>query len=134
MQRKEVRAFKNELENYDVYRERIDALNDLISLCYHELSGLKSPDFQNIPVHSPADLEKRDRIYAEIDRHRTNMERAKAKLDEIDEVLERMPVKFRRAAFRVFAKKESLEKVAQEYHYSKKGMWYWINKEIEKAL
>ena len=62
------------------------------------------------------------------------MERAKAKLDEIDEVLNRMPVKFRRAAFRVFAKKESLEKVAQEYHYSKKGMWYWINKEIEKAL
>ena len=134
MQSDEVRAFKNELSNYDFYRKRVEALNELIEICYHTLSGLHSPDFQNIPVHSPADLEKRDRLYAKIDKHRANIEKATRKMDEIDEVLNKMPRKIRIAAYRVYVQKETIEKVARENHYSKKGMWYWINKEIQKAL
>ena len=81
MQSDEVRAFKNELSNYDFYRKRVEALNELIEICYHSLGGLHSPDFQIIPVHSPADLEKRDRLYAEIDKHKSNLEKATRKTE-----------------------------------------------------
>lgn len=134
MQSKEVMAFKNELRNYLVYKERIDSLHELISICYQMLGGLKSPDFQNIPVNSPPNLDRRDKIYAEIDKHRANMERTKQKMEDIENVLNRMPKDIRIATYKVFVQGETIEKIARENGYSKKGMWYWINKEIKKAL
>ena len=130
MQREEVRAFKRELGNYRYYQQRVKDLQFMIDLCYHMLSGLHSPVLDSPPVNSPENLDATYRVRDDIERHQRNLDRTKAKLEDIEEVLNNMKDDMREAAVKVYADGKTMKSVCDDYFLTVSGLNYRIDKAI----
>ena len=138
-QHAEVRAFKNELMNYYVYKERITKLNNLIEYCYHMLGGIKGIDTTKEPSQSHIkNLDAEYKIRDEIELHTRKIERTQNKINEIEQILNSIEALegewVRLATFKVFAQGYTYAKVGETYGYSPSNVRYIVNRAIKKAL
>ena len=134
MQREEVKAFKNELRNYTYYCSRIVSLENSIQFCYDRLGGVRGVDPSKEPTHVLPNKDLEYKLRDDIERYETKLRRYRAKLSEIDEILDRIETDVCEAIKRVYIKGEHIEKVGRELYLSHNGLAKRMNKAIERAL
>lgn len=130
----ELKAFKNELKNYNFYKQRIKALDELIQTCYDMLSGVKAIQYDKEPSHALPNKDVEYKIRDEITHHDKNKARTQAKLDDIDKILNRVETSLREAIIESYCNGTPLEKVAEKRFISKVGLFYQINEALKEAL
>lgn len=130
----ELFAFKNELKNYNFYKARVKAQQELIDINYHALSGVKAIRYDKEPTHTPPNKDMEYKLRKEIEVHTKMRDSAQAKVDEIEKVLNLIETQLREAIVEAICNKKGLERVAKSRNLSKEGLFYQINKGIKDAL
>lgn len=133
-QSRQVSAFKNELRSYSFYLQRIEALQTLIDLCYHNLSGVHAIDPSKIPMGGLPNKDLEYRIRDEIERHERNKAFAEANVEYVDRVLGRIETPLREAIISVYVKGNTTRSVADKLYLSHTALQKRINRAIEEAL
>ena len=134
MQKESVKAFKNELRNYNYYLSRVVTLQNSIEWCFEQLGGVRGVDPSREPLHIQPNKERewylRDRIEA-LEAQKLIAER---KVKEIDEILAKMETSLKTAIIAVYVNGYRSDRVAKDMFVSANGLLYRINKEIERVL
>ena len=133
-QSRRVQAFKNELRNYEFYVQRVEALNELIELCYESLSGLHGVDPSRIPMTPVPNKDLEYRVRDEIERHERNKHDTEANIAYVDEILGRIETPLREALIAVYVKGKTTRSVADKLYLSHSALLKQMNKALEKAL
>lgn len=129
-------AFKNELRNYRFYQERIESLDELINICYYNLTGVKGVRADKVPSSTNPELaeETRYRIYDEIEHHKQNKAITEAKLKSLDEILDKLEKPIKEALIKIYADGESYDKVSQEMYLSKSALFEKLDTKLKGVL
>ena len=134
MQSKEVRAFKNELRNYNYYLYRLTTLDNSIEFCFERLGGVKGIDPSKEPTHAQPNKELEWKLRNDIEVLEAKKKRIQGKLNEIDEILALIEIPLREALIDVYAKGEKCIKIADRLALSSTGLQKRMNKAIQEAL
>ena len=134
MQSLEIKAFKNELRNYNYLCSRIVSLENSIEFCYDRLGGVRGVDPSKEPVHAMPNKELEYKLRDDISKFEALLAQKVAQKVEIDRTLDRMENDVREAVFKVYAMGYSCVKVADEYFLSSTGLQKRMNKAIKEAL
>lgn len=129
-----VRAFKNELRNYDYYLSRIKELNDQIEYCYHLLGGIKGLDPTKEPIHCPPNKDYEYKVRDDVERYTQLLNDVKAKLKSIDKILSLIETPLKEAIFDVYVNEKQMSSICKRLGLSSAGLDKRINKAIETAL
>jgi len=135
MQSQSVRAFKNELRNYNYYLSRLVSLDNSIEWVYDRLGGVRGVDPSKEPTHNGVpnkDLEYK--LRDDIERYEQEKTLVRAKVDYIDKILSRMKTELKCAVMSVYVEGKSFVLVSRKMYLSPNGLQKRINKAIEKAL
>ena len=133
MQKTRVKAFKNELRNYNYFCSRIKDLEASIGYCYDRLGGVRGIDPSKEPTHSQPNKELEYKLRADIERYEAKLARFQAKKHEIDEILERIEEPLKKAIIDVYANGNKIDNVSAKMDISPNGLAYRMNKAIENA-
>ena len=133
-QSEKVRAFKNELRNYNYYIRRLIFLDEKIENCYEMLGGVRGIDFTKEPIHSPPNKELEYKIRDDIERYRRLKERTEDKVKYCDEILARMETDVRWAVTSVYVDGKQIRNIALKMYLAHSTLQKRINKAIEEAL
>ena len=133
-QKAQVRAFKNELRNYNYYVSAAKKTKEIINNYYYELSGVKACDPSRPPLHSLPDKERENRIREAISRQEKFLKLTQAKINQIDRVLSSIDNPLKSTIKDIFLKGETLTAQSCHYNLSNVGLYKKINKAIERAL
>lgn len=134
MQKESVRAFKNELRNYQFYLSRVRKLYQSIDACFDKLGGVRGIDPSKEPLHT---LPNKDLEYAlrdEIEFYERQKKLLEAKILYIDQILAKMEEPTRTAVIEVYVKGRPIAVVCNEMYISSSGLQKRMNKQIELAL
>lgn len=134
MQTDDVRAFKNELRNYNYYLSRIVTLANSIEFVFERLGGVRGIDPSKEPIHAMPDPDLEWKLRDQIEIYEAEKRRYEAKAGEIDQVLSRMETSVREAVIEVYANGKTVMKVADKMYLSPSGLKRRIDKAIKKAL
>lgn len=129
-----VRAFKNELRNYNYYISTAKKTKELIDNYYYELSGVKASDPSRPPLHSLPNKERENHIREAISRQERYLKLTQAKIKYIDRILDNISEPLNSTIVDIFLKGESLTAHCNNYNLSNVGLYKKINKAIERAL
>ena len=133
-QKTQVRAFKNELRNYNYYVSTAKKTKEIIDNYYYKLSGVKASDPSRPPLHSLPDKERENRIREAINRRERYLKLTQAKINYIDRVLNNIDDPLNSTIKAIFLNGESLTVHSDNYNLSSIGLFKKINKAIERAL
>ena len=134
MQRIEVKAFKNELRNYNYLCYYIETLKNSIEFCYDRLGGVRGIDPSKEPTHSMSNKELEYKLRNDIEHYESIL---RLKIDqkvEIDRTLDKIETPLRMAIISVYIKGNRVEDVAREMFLSHNGLYKQMNKAIMEAL
>lgn len=134
MQSEDVKAFKNELRNYNYYLSRIRTLTNSIEWCYDRLGGVRGIDPSKEPTHAVPNKDIEYKLRDDIERLEHLKGLVQAKVDYIEQTLDRMETPLRLAVIEVFANHRTIRSIATGMYLSETGLRKRINKEIKKAL
>lgn len=135
MQSENVKAFKNELRNYNFYLTRIKKINSLIEYCYSLLpQSVHAIDYSQPVIHGAPNKDNEYRIRDDISKHEANVKSTQVKINEVDEILALMETSLKRAVIDVYVEGKRIEDIAILHHLSIGGLQYRIDKEIERCL
>lgn len=134
MQKDSVRAFKNELRNYNYYLYRVTSLENSIEFLYDRLGGVKGVDPSKEPTHSQPNKELEWKLRDDISRLETKKRIVEAKILGIDEILDLIDDPLQTAVKSVYIHGEKCIKVASDLFLSSTGLQKRMNKAIEEAL
>ena len=129
-----VRAFKNELRNYNYYLHRIVTLNNSIEYCYERLGGVRGIDPSREPTHSQPNKELEYKLRDDIEVYRAKLKRIEEKIEDIDEILNKIDIDSRKAIKSVYIEGKQMRRVAMEMYISHGGLQKRIDKAIKGAL
>ena len=133
-QSEKVRAFKNELRNYNYNIKRLIFLDEKIESCYEMLGGVRGIDFTKEPIHSPPNKELEYKIRDDIERYRRLKERTEDKVKYCDEILAKMETDVRWAITSVYVDGRQIRNIALKMFLAHSTLQKRINKAIEEAL
>lgn len=133
-QKAQVRAFKNELRNYNYYVSAAKKTKELIDNYYYELSGVKASDPSRPPLHSLPNKERENHIREAISKQERYLKLTQAKINHIDRVLSNIDDPLSSTIKDIFLNGESLTAQSGHYNLSNVGLYKKINKAIERAL
>ena len=133
-QKDSVRAFKNELRNYEIYRKEIRELTEDIELLYDRLGGVRGIDPSKEPLHT---LPNKDYEFAL--RNKISVLEAQKgiramKVKQIDEILDRIETSLKTALIAIYAKGKTLDSQAMAMEISPSGLLKRMNRAIEEAV
>lgn len=134
MQTDDVRAFKNELRNYNYYLSRIVTLANSIEFVFERLGGVRGIDPSKEPIHAMPDPDLEWKLRDQIEIYEAEKRRYEAKAGEIDQILNKMETSVREAVIEVYANGKTVMKVADKMYLSPSGLKRRIDKAIKKAL
>lgn len=134
MQSKSVKAFINELRNYNYYASRVVTLTNSIEYCYHLLGGVHSIDYSKELAHTPPNKEREYKLRTDIERYEQIKSRMQSKITEMDEILNTMEITDRTLVFDVYVKGNPMRKVASANYMSLGALQKRLNKTIKKAV
>ena len=128
---------KNELKNYDYYKESLKRINDSLSYTWHELAGVKAIRYDKQPgSYSKAAARKRQHeLMDKIEKLETEASRIKKQIVYIEGILTRVQdEEIREAILKVYTQKKTLRKVAKGLYMSHVTLYKQINKQLEGAI
>lgn len=134
MQSDDVKAFKNELRNYNYNLNRVVTLKNSIEYCYDRLGGVRGIDTSKEPTHSLPNKDLEYKLRDDIERYRRLQSVYETKVEYVDEILSRIETSIRKAIISVHVEHKKTEKVARECNLSTNGLQYRMDKAIERAL
>jgi hypothetical protein len=131
-----VRAFKNELANYQYYKDKALLLQEKIDDCYNLLPGsIHGNNPQKLPIYGGVpNKEFEYKVRDEIERYGHELSRLNDKINSIDEILLKIETPLQAAIIDKYAHGRTLEQVATNMFLSSAGLLKQINKAIKKAL
>lgn len=133
-QSEKVKAFKNELRNYNYYLFRVNTLKNSIEFCYDRLGGVRGIDPSKEPTHAIPNKELEYKLRDDIERYEKERKRIQENILYIDTVLNRMEPDIMKAIISVYIYKEQVKKVADTLYLSHNGLQKRMNKAIEHAI
>ena len=134
MQSEDIKAFKNELRNYNYNLSRIITLKNSIEYCYDRLGGVRAIDTSKEPIHSPPNKELEYKLRDDIERYRHLKALYEAKVEYVDEILAKMETEIRTAIISVYVEGRKVMHIANKMYLSHNGLQKRMNRAIEKAL
>ena len=134
MQKDSVRAFKNELRNYNYYLSQIVSLENSIEFLYDRLGGVRGVDPSKEPTHSLPNKELEYKLRDDIERLERKKASVEAKAKEIDRTLSFMEEEIRYAIMCVYANGKQVKYMSDKMYLSPSGLVLRMNKAIERAL
>lgn len=134
MQLEEVRAFKNELRNYNFYLSQERTLINSIEFLYDRLGGVRGVDPSKEPLHVLPNKELEWKIRDDISKLDAKLSALRAKIHSIDSILTKMDINAREAVIAVYACRHRMEDECSKYNYSPQGFNHYLNRVIEEAL
>lgn len=129
-----VRAFKNELRNYEIYRKEILKLDEQIEELYYHLGGVRGIDPSKEPLHTVPDKDLEYRLRDRISILEARKQVREEKIKQTDEVLGRIETTLRMALISVYAKGKTVDSIAIQMEISQTALIKRFNKAIERAL
>lgn len=131
-----IKAFKNELANYQYYKEKAFSLQEKIDDCYSLLPGsVHGSNPQRLPIRGgEANKDFEYRIRDQIEHYDRELSRLNDKIGSIDEILVKIETPLQTAIIDKYANGYTLEQVATRMFLSTAGLLKQINKAIKKAL
>lgn len=134
-QSQSVKAFKNELRNYNYYLSQVIKLNSSIDWCYHMLGGdAKAIDYSKEPSHSLPNKDFEYKLRDDIERYEQLKALNEDKIKYIDEILNRMETDVRWAIKCVYVEGKQMRNVAFKIFVGHSTLQHRIDKAIERAL
>lgn len=134
MQTEEVKAFKNELRNYNYYLHKAITLSEEIEECYDRLGGVRGIDPSKEPLHIAPNTEMEWRLRDQIETYEAEKARYTAKANEIIRILDRIERPLRMAIKAVYADGQTVLKVSDWMYLSPSGLKRRMDNAIKKAL
>lgn len=134
MQSQQVKAFKNELRNYNYYLSRVTTLKNSIQFCYDRLGGLRAIDVSKEPTHSPPNKDYEYKLRDDIESYEQLLRHTQAQINYLDEILSRIENELRNAIKSIYIEGKQMRYVAMTLYISHGGLQKRIDKAIEKAL
>lgn len=134
MQSEKVRAFKNELRNYNYYLSRVTSLTNSIEYLYDRLGGVRGIDPSREPTHALPNKDLEYQLRDDIMKLDSKLSRCEAKIKEVDEILNLIESPLKEAIIDVYANNEKCVKIADRLYLSSTGLQKRMNKAIERAL
>jgi len=134
MQEPSVRAFKNELRNYNYYQSRVVTLSNSIEFLYERLGGVRGIDPSKEPLHSAPNKDYEWQIRDQIEMLVKKKDLFEKKIAYIDAVLECVDEPYVSAVRRIFAEGKNSYMVANDLHMSQNSLLYQINKALREVL
>lgn len=135
MQDIEVKAFKNELMNYNYYQYQCKKIKEEIDYNYDLLANVRGLNPSKLPIHGG--LPNIDNIYAirdTITLLEAKLSRYNDKMVEVEQILDKIENPLKTAIMDKYIVGLTLEKVSRDNGYSSAGLLKKINKAIKKAL
>lgn len=129
--------FKNELKNYNYYRQMLKSYNERIDNAWYELSMVKgirydkqagSASSNSLNAYKYALMKKLDLLEAERDRIELQLEYLDSILVKIDDI------ELRQALIDVYVNKMTLRQASKKYYISHTALLKRFNKAINQAL
>ena len=133
-QKDSVRAFKNELRNYEIYRKEVTKFELEVEELYDRLGGVRGIDPSKEPLHAMPNKDLEYQLRDRISNLEAKINIRKAKLNQTDEILSRMETTLKQALFEVYAKGKTVDALAIRLEVSPSGLVKRFNKAIERAL
>lgn len=133
-QKDSVRAFKNELRNYEIYRKEVTKFEFEVEELYDRLGGVRGIDPSKEPLHAMPNKDLEYQLRDRISNLEAKINVRKAKLNQTDEILSRMETTLKQALFEVYAKGKTVDALAIRLEVSPSGLVKRFNKAIERAL
>lgn len=133
-QKDSVRAFKNELRNYEIYRKEVTKFELEVEELYDRLGGVRGIDPSKEPLHAMPNKDIEYQLRDRISNLEAKINVRKAKLNQTDEILSRMETTLKQALFEVYAKGKTVDALAIRLEVSPSGLVKRFNKAIERAL
>lgn len=134
MQSEQVRAFKNELRNYNFYLSQETTLINSIEFLYDRLGGVRGIDPSKEPLHVMPNKDMEWKIRDDISKLDAKLSVLRAKIHSIDSILTKMDIHAREAVIAVYACRRRMEDECGKYCYSPQGFNHYLNRIIEDAL
>lgn len=134
MQSDDVKAFKNELRNYNYNLNRLVTLNNSIEFCYDRLGGVRGIDPSKEPTHSLPNKDLEYILRDDIERYRRLQTLCEAKVNYVNEILNKMQTEVREAIISVYVEGKPMRNVASKMFMAHSTLQKKMNKEIKKAL
>ena len=134
MQSEEVRAFKNELRNYNFYLSQERTLVNSIEFLYDRLGGVRGIDPSKEPLHIAPNKEMEWKLRDEISALDAKLSVLRAKINYIESILTKMDIDGRTAVIDVYACRHRMEDECWTYDYSPQGFNHYLNRVIKEAL
>lgn len=132
-----VEVFKNELKNYNFYKEKIKSITNELDAKWYELSGVKGIRYDKEPCHSfnpSLSEEMKLSLMEQISIIENDLLRIKANVLFIDSMLNKINEETRKWIKMIYFDGMTYDKVSKIANFSKNGLAYRINTAIEKAL
>lgn len=134
MQLEEVRAFKNELRNYNFYLSQERTLINSIEFLYDRLGGVRGVDPSKEPLHVVPNKELEWKIRDDISALDAKLTVLREKIRYIESILTKMEIDGRQAVIAVYACRHRMEDECIKYNYSPQGFNHYLNRVIKEAL
>lgn len=133
-QKESVRAFKNELRNYNYYLSRVVSLTNSIEWCFERLGGIRGIDPSKEPLHIVPDKDYEYKIRDDIERFEAQKKLIEAKIKDIDEILNLIENPLKWAIISIYIENKRTDSIASELYLSPHGLHSRINRTISKAI
>lgn len=131
----EIRAFKNELRNYNYYVKQRDTLKERLQNCYESLPGyVKGVDPSKEPIHGVPNKDYEYMVRDEIEIIETKISRLTGQIRWIDSTLSLVKKPLREAIISVYVQNRTLQSVSSTMYITPQGLAFQINSAIKKAL
>jgi len=134
MQSEEVRAFKNELRNYNFYLSRIVTLENSIEFCYDRLGGVRGIDPSKEPTHSMPNKELEWQLRDKIESLDAEKRVIETKVKYIESILAKIETSLREVIIAVYCENKTMQYVAIKNNISTSGLNKRMIVGIKKAL
>lgn len=133
-QKDSVRAFKNELRNYEIYRKEAIKFAEEIEELYDRLGGVRGVDPSKEPLHVMPNKELEYQLRDRISILEAKISQRNEKLNQIDLILAKINTPLKTALFEVYAKGKTVDSLAMRLEVSPSGLVKRFNRAIEQAL
>lgn len=130
----EIRAFKNELRNYNYYLSRVITLTESIEFLYDRLGGVRGIDPSKEPTHSQPNKDLEYKLRDDITRLEAKKSLVEDKIKDIDETLNKMEEPLKSCVISMYINGVHLIKLADELYLSPSGLMKRMNREIKRVL
>lgn len=133
-QSENVRAFKNELRNYNYYLNRVVTLKNSIEWCYYRLGGVHGIDPSKEPTHSQPNKELEYKLRDDIEQYRRKLKHTEDRIEEMNEILNSIENELRWAIKCVYVEHKPMRNVAMKLFMSHSSLQKKMDSAIRRAL